>query len=98
MMDMIDLPSFPSIIEYQVIEYPIYEIVILSEAEINKFTIMIIKEELKKHGIVPKYTSKKVFFSKLLQNYVEIRYPYVSNNIGQDGNTPGYGLPPTSYF
>ena len=71
---------------------------ILLEAEINKLTLIIIKEELKKSGIVPKSTSKKAYFSKLIQDYVEISYPYVSNNIGQYGNTPGYVFPPTSYF
>ena len=85
MVDIIYLPPFPSIIEYQVIESPIYEIVILSEAEINKFTIMIIKEELKKHGIVPKSTSKKSFslnYSRILWKEVIQMFQIILDKMG----------------
>ena len=77
--------------------YPIYDVVILSGPEINKLTIMRLKEELKKRGIVPKYPSKKLDFYKILQESVEIRDPYVVNYIVRYGNTPGDGFPPTSY-
>ena len=71
---------------------------VLLEAEINKLTIPRIKEELKKGGVVTKSTSKKAYFSKIIQDYTERSYPCVSNKIVQYGNTPGYEFPMTSYF
>ena len=59
---------------------------------------MRLTEELNKYGIVPKSTSKKADFAKLLQESAKIRDPHVANNIGQDGNTPGDGFSPTSYW
>ena len=98
MQDMIDIPSFSPMIEDQVVVSPISEVVILSEAEINKLTIIRIKEYLNKRGIVLKSTSNQTDFSKLLQESMEIRDTYVANNIGRDGNTPGDGLHLTSYW